>query len=655
MNSDRGLTKGKKIIIISMMSVIAVFLLIIAIIITFKVDDSRTIMIYMSGTNLETDNGLATADLSGIVPEKIDLEKNNVLLYTGGTKRWHNDYISSGENAIFQLTKDGFVKVKKYDMSNMSDDETLTTFLNYGYDNYKTGKYDLILWDHGGAIMGSIQDDYNEDFDSISLYEFDKAFKASRFNSNNKLETIIFRTCLNGTFEMATVLSPYAEYMVASEEITRGASSFNVLGFLNNIKDHKKLNGKEFGELFIDAYKEQMKGMEAYFNRECDSTYSIINLSKISGLMSRMNSFFAKVDADKNYKDIARVRSTMHQYAKDSANETVYDTVDLYELVDNLKMYSTGEAESLKRYLKNDVVLYNWSTNSHSNGLSIYFPYYGTEKWKEYFFTIYDNITVSNDYKNFITVFNDNKKNSKNAYTFSLTSKDIIQDKKEFKIKLSNEEQENYTKAGYIIFNKESDGYFTPIYRAEDATLDKDGYLTTNITNRIIKVIDENTNEADYFTALKIESNNKKYNEYTTPVMLYNINVDGYFEGDSGAMTVNSGNAHFIVDNDGNVRISDVYIVDESEDGSNISTRSTMVDIDSYTSIMFTKFRYKILDENGNYTTNWESNKIKYLTEVKKGKYHFETASLDEGDYYCVFAIFDSQDNVYYSDLISIK
>ena len=240
MNSDRGLTKGKKIIIISMMSVIAVFLLIIAIIIAFKVDDSRTIMIYMSGTNLETDNGLATADLSGIVPEKIDLEKNNVLLYTGGTKRWHNDYISSGENAIFQLTKDGFVKVKKYDMSNMSDDETLTTFLNYGYDNYKTGKYDLILWDHGGAIMGSIQDDYNEDFDTISLYEFDKAFKASRFNSNNKLETIIFRTCLNGTFEMATVLSPYAEYMVASEEITRGASSFNVLGFLNNIKDHKK-------------------------------------------------------------------------------------------------------------------------------------------------------------------------------------------------------------------------------------------------------------------------------------------------------------------------------------------------------------------------------------------------------------------------------
>lgn len=658
MNNNRGLTTGKKAVILTMMSTIAVFLLVIACILLFKVDDSRTIMIYMSGTNLEDKLGLASYDLAGIIPDKVDLEKNNVILYAGGTKKWHNTYIQSGENSIFQLTKDGFVKIQTYDMASMGNVNSLTTFLNYGYDNYKTGKYDLIIWDHGAGALGSMQDDFYEN-DMLTLAEFDEAFKNSRFNSKNKLETIIFRTCLNATFEVATVLSPYAEYMVASEEITRGATNLNVLGFINNIKSEdgkdRVLNGKEYGELFIDAYKDQMDVLNEDAESVYDSTYSIIDLTKISGLMDKMNMFFSKIDVNKNYKDLARIRSTMHQYGKDSAGIGEYDTVDLYELVDYLKLYSTGEAESIMTYLKNNVIQYNWSTNTHSNGLSIYFPYYGSSVSRDNHFYIYDNITTSYDYKNFITAFNKNQQNPVNKYSFSFADKEIVKDKKEFKIKLTEEEQENYSKAGYMIFIKEADGYFTPIYSAEDAELDKDGYLSTDITDSIIRVVDDATNETDYFTALKVETVGKG-KEYTTPVLLYYINLDGYFDGSgTGEQRIDNGNAHFIVDDD-KVSLDKVYIIDKESDEDAGSASSASVDIDSYTSIMFPRYRYKILDENGNYTPNWESNPTKYLVEVQKDKYHFETVSLDDGgEYYCVFAIFDSQNNVYYSNLISIN
>lgn len=67
-----------------------------------KVFDSRTIMIYMAGSNLESDAKIATSDLDSIIPDEIDLNKTNILLYTGSTRVWHN-FASSDENAIYIL------------------------------------------------------------------------------------------------------------------------------------------------------------------------------------------------------------------------------------------------------------------------------------------------------------------------------------------------------------------------------------------------------------------------------------------------------------------------------------------------------------------------------------------------------------------------
>ena len=47
----------------------------------------------------------------------------------------------------------------------MTDSSTLKEFLSYGYDNYKSDLYDLILWDHGGGPVfgyGSDQNDESE-------------------------------------------------------------------------------------------------------------------------------------------------------------------------------------------------------------------------------------------------------------------------------------------------------------------------------------------------------------------------------------------------------------------------------------------------------------------------------------------------------------
>ena len=49
--------------------------------------NSTTLMIYMVGSDLEAKGGAGTADLEEMLKSEVDLSKNNVVVYAGGTKR----------------------------------------------------------------------------------------------------------------------------------------------------------------------------------------------------------------------------------------------------------------------------------------------------------------------------------------------------------------------------------------------------------------------------------------------------------------------------------------------------------------------------------------------------------------------------------------
>ena len=644
MKDRKGLSNGQKAVIISMLSVVALLLIVAAVLLPYngpRKANSRTVMIFMAGTNLESNNMIASSDLNSIVPSSINFDDTKVLLYTGGTKRWHN-FVNSEEDAIYELTKDGFKKVKVYNKSNLGIDNALSNFLNYSYKYSKTDKYDLIFWNHGLGAIGSISDENTNDY--LDLSEISSAFKRSPFNEKNKLEAIVFRTCLNATVEVAGTVYPYADYMIASEEVTIGKTGHGVLNFLNDVKP--RYDGKEFGKTFISAYQKQVKEIDLYGS--VDSTYSIIDLSKVPELITMLDNFFSKIDVRTNYNDISRIRSNMHQYGETSSNVSDYDTVDLYELIDKMKNYNKTEALNIENYLKKNVILYNWSTNYHSNGLSIYFPFSGNESVKKIHLSLYNRINVSNNYKKFITDFYNGQTTTSYNFSFDLSNSEVSKKGTEFKLKLTDDQVKNFSKASYIIFRKEEDGQFMPLYAGRDATLDKDGYVTTNITNNIIKVVDDEDHSSSLFTVYQVESNSKKYKEYTVPVLLNRKNKDGF-------PIVENANVHLKVDKKNKVHVDEVYLVSNEKD--NLAKASgTLVDLKDYSSIDFSNFRYKILDENGNYTTDWGRTGVLYMWEVTGHNYHFEVTSLEKSDdYYCVFVIRDVQNKAYYSNLISIE
>ena len=88
--------KKKNHLKISLYALIGILALLIGLIILFsfrKRDFStRTFMIYMVGSDLESKGSMGTYELEGIDPKLVDLENINVVLIAGGSSKWGNNY-----------------------------------------------------------------------------------------------------------------------------------------------------------------------------------------------------------------------------------------------------------------------------------------------------------------------------------------------------------------------------------------------------------------------------------------------------------------------------------------------------------------------------------------------------------------------------------
>ncbi len=636
---------NKKILLIFIIFILIFLSIILTYNLVFKEKKiTRTIMIYMVGADLESKSGLATTDLKGISYNKMDNKNINVILIAGGTEKWDNSFINENETSIFELKENGFEKVKTQNLKNMGDETVFKDYLNYVYDNYKTDKYDLIFWNHGGAIYGSQMDEISNDV--LSLDEMKNGLKKSRFN-NKKLETIIFRTCLNGTLEVANTLEDYSKYLVASEEITYGTPFTNVLNFINKINTND--TGYDIGYKFIESYKEHIKTLKSTYSQDSNiySTYSIVNLNKIKNLTQSLNEFIKNIDLKNNYNEISRIRSNLYQYAYTQSDSAEYDMVDLYNLINKLKKY---DEKSAKKVLSNieSAVEYNWATNNNSRGISIYFPYNADKNVKKLFLNIYSNFKNLDDYYNFIKEFYSIQNNNNYSYSFSSNKLNISSNKNEadFKLELTDEQKEGFANAKYIVFKDNKDGYYQPVYIGQQTTLNGN-ILSANIKDRQLKVVDKTDKSFKGYILTLIESEvTDQYIKYNTNVILQNFKDIKNYKMDNAQMN--------LILNKKNNKISINNVILNNKN--NLKPNIASVNLSEYKNIAFGSFKYKILDSNGNYKTDWNSNGIYEGVEIDVKDIDFEIQNFENDyDYYTVFMIKDTNNKTYYSKLIKMN
>ena len=653
--------KQKKQVNIILILIIIIVLLIIGIVSIFgynlyKNNRTRTIMIYMVGADLESKVGLASNDLNYIDYKKTNANKVKVVLMAGGAKTWKNSYIDVSETSIYELKENGFVKVNQRDITNMGSQDNLSYFLNYVYDHYKTNKYDFLYWNHGGAIDGSEYDEVSNDH--LELTEMAKSFENGPFKGSNKLELLGFRTCLNSTIEVANIYQNYAHYLVASEEVTMGSRLDSALRFVNELKPRDE--GIDVGKKQINNYKETITAYCNYAGNESkeenyceDGTYAIIDLSKIDKVNKELDKF--SDDLNKNlsskYTDMIKKRANLSQYASDDPS---LDMIDLYNMTDSFSEFS-GNSSNLKKSLEN-AVIYNWSVNDYSHGLSIYFPYNS-----QYFLKKYDGFKSSNNYNLFINNFYNYKKGggtssfmnvSENTVEVSNVSKESA----DVEVELTDEQAKNVSKASYYIVVDTKDGYYQIVFVGNDYEL-VGNKLKANVKGKLLRISDSEYEDLSVWVPAIEKQNNNKNNKYTDVEVLVTPNNPGFTDPVISAyLDVR------IEDNKKEAKIKGFYQYErkDNQQGKFSAKSSTPIglSLSDYMFIRVASSHYKVIDDNGLYNPNWvnTSNGIIEGMEYRTDRFKLIKEDFSSNyDYYAVFIIRDMANDVYYTKPVKIK
>lgn len=326
--------------------------------------DTYTLMLYMCASDLESECGFATEDLNEIM-YGYTAGNLNVIVQTGGTAEWQNTVVADDRCQRYRVTEDGLELVDdSLGMQNMADSATLTDFIQYCSSNYAADHYGLVLWDHGGGVVGGYGYDENFGGDSMSLTEMSRALG----DASVHLDMLGFDACLMANFETCLMAAPYADYLIASEEPEPGCGWYYT-DWIGKLSENCGIPPKRYGRQIIDDYITE-SGWDS------PSMYSTLGMFDLQQVTQKL------LPALSQFSDDAVQQLSAGEYRRISQSRSntraVYQSeLDHIDLLDYAQHSQSETADQLEQAVSDCVVYYRETENgSGDNGLSILFPYY---------------------------------------------------------------------------------------------------------------------------------------------------------------------------------------------------------------------------------------------------------------------------------------
>jgi len=607
-------------------------------------------MVYMTGSNLETDGGLASRDMREMLRAHDDPENVSVIVMIGGSKEWHRGY-PSDRSVIYEFIDGEAVEVWSHDIMNMGDPDTLTTLLDFGYANYPAEDYALILWDHGGGpLYGVCSDELHfsgGDYDHLELTELASAFAASPC-ADEPLEWIGFDACLMACVETAFICAPYAKYMIASQEIEPGTGWD--YSFLTNIAADP--SGAVTGIRIVDAYYESFDG-------RYDDTYvtlSLVDLRRIGALEGAMDAMFYHLDSvlnENSFSIISNIRKDTRSIARTSTSSE-YDLIDLYHMAQLYYDESPEDAEMLMKAV-DSAVIYHRSNISDINGLSVYYPYYNKDYYKYLWEDEYDSIGFSKGYSKYLDDYADI------WLSASLTSWSGIKaspmeplpmlDSGSGIITMELTDEQRYNLAGaqlYVVTYNESMDLYSFAYTTDNVMV-SGNVLSASYNNTALYILDENgrplTGALEYSTIEDI---------YMLRAVL--CSGDDMFDGDTLPVYIQFRRVP------GEDRLEVAGVIDLSHDADIISGKQTVtLDPEIWKNIYIAQYPvHMTFGDDGELLpfTQWEDSDWVFA-DLFSNEQSWTACFVEENyvtdPFAAMFVVTDTQGNQYGSDLVPIE
>ncbi|MBQ3273223.1 MAG: hypothetical protein IJH44_08330 [Solobacterium sp.] len=344
--------------------------------------DTVTIMIYMCGSDLETNYGMATSDLNEMLYAD-QADNVNIIVETGGARKWNNSVISNQVNERYKIMSGRQIaRLATLDDRVMSDPGNLTDFIRFSSQNFPADRYMLILWDHGGGSVTGYCHDQKHTGVTMTVPKIAKALA----DSGIKFDVVGFDACLMANAETAVAVAPYADYLIASEE-TEPGTGWYYTNWLSRLAANTSIPTVELGKQIIDDFIIQ----SARTSSRDKTSLSIVDLAEFDATVpTALKNFAVSINTNieqENYQPIADARYVTKEFAQ----STRIDQIDIVHFCQNI---NSPESRALAEAVQS-CVKYNRTNNmNNAYGMSIYFPY-SSLKSVSVMSGIYENIGLS--------------------------------------------------------------------------------------------------------------------------------------------------------------------------------------------------------------------------------------------------------------------
>ena len=355
-------------------------------------DGSWTVLVYLCGSNLESEDGYATQNLEEIV--SVDLpSKVNLLVETGGSNTWHNDEIDTEHMNRFKVENGELSLKDQVARTSMGSEDTLKEFVDWGVQNYPAAHYALMFWDHGGgSLTGVCLDEL--DGDGLTLPEMDRALVASGAH----FDVVGFDTCLMATLENAQMLARHADYMVASEEVepSNGWAYAKWPAWFTDTSNTDDVEG--FCKTIADTYMQRCTddGVDDAI------TISVVDLSKIDALSKAFGEasqgLARSTEHSRSLQKLISKGRDVESYGYANYWEGYTNMVDLGDLMSSIEDQLPNEAKAVKEALDSAVVYEDHgSARNRSTGISVFYPLLIDKDTYEAYKSMSEDLKLGND------------------------------------------------------------------------------------------------------------------------------------------------------------------------------------------------------------------------------------------------------------------
>lgn len=327
-----------------------------------------TVMLYIMESDMEkNDNrvGEVLGSLSYDLPENI-----NVVVEVGGCNGdWSIDGIESDKLQDYVVQKNGIRLIEEKKLANMGESDTYSSFISRTVKKYPADRYVSVIWGSGGGLLTGAGYDAVFKNDPLTSKEIAAALKKTGI----RLDIIGFDANLMSDLDTASMLAPYADYMIASQDIML-SSGWDYRGFFKTISEKPSQSPVSAGKTICDGIKEKISG-----NVKSLVSVSLTDLSAVKRVEKEFENIAKRMAAACEDMDTLRSMTSLVNSAlcagTNSVREGYSNLIDLEAFADAVMLVTKHKDSDFEDAI-DSLVIYKVSGDFYESscGVNIFYP-----------------------------------------------------------------------------------------------------------------------------------------------------------------------------------------------------------------------------------------------------------------------------------------